>query len=253
MTLAAQDVSYAVEGRALIDRVTLELRPGEFLGLVGPNGSGKSSLLRTLYRVLKPQGGVVRLDRSDLWALPARHAAQRLAVVAQERMGEFDFTVAEIVMMGRTPHKRDFEPETDEDRRIVRTSLAEVGMAGMAERAFMTLSGGEKQRVLMARALAQGTDVLILDEPTNHLDIRYQLELMGLVKRLGLTTLAALHDLNLAAQYCDRLVMLEAGKVVAAGAPQEVLTAERIREVYGVDVRIGRTASGHIGLEFLPL
>lgn len=236
--LTVDHVSVEIEGKRLVDSVLFDLQPGEFLGLVGPNGSGKSSLLRTIYRVLKPTAGQVVHLGDDVWKLSARDAARRTAVVAQERMGEFDFTVRELVLMGRTPNKGLFDGDSTADHKIVADCLAEVGMAHCATRQFLSLSGGEKQRVLVARALAQQARFLVLDEPTNHLDIRHQLELLELVRRLRTTTLAALHDLNLAARYCDRLVMLSGGRVAALGSPAEVLTAERIGAVYDVRAEV---------------
>lgn len=247
--LTIDKVSVAIEGKRLVDKVLFDLKPGEFVGLVGPNGSGKSSLLRAIYRVLKPESGSVTHLGDDVWKLSARDAARRTAVVAQERMGEFDFTVRELVLMGRTPHKSLLAGDSAADHDIVARCLAEVGMSRCATRQFLSLSGGEKQRVLVARALAQKAPFLVLDEPTNHLDIRHQLELLELLKRLRTTTLAGLHDLNLAARYCDRLVMLSEGRVAAVGSPAEVLTAERIGTVYGVQAVV-RLADGVPRIDF---
>jgi len=161
-----------------------------------------------------------------------------VAVVAQESVVEFDFTVAEMVMIGRTPHKRAFGRDGEQDHTIVADAIERVGCADLVHRSFNTLSGGEKQRVLIARAIAQGADHLILDEPTNHLDIRYQIEILELVKGLGLTVLAALHDLSLASLFCDTVYLLADGRVLADGLPAEVITAERVHEAYGADVLI---------------
>jgi iron complex transport system ATP-binding protein len=254
MKVVINDVSWAVEQRKIVDHVLLDVQPGEFVGLLGPNGSGKSSLLRTLYRVLKPDAGLITLDGDDLWQLDARQAAQRTAVVAQERGGEFDFTVHDIVMMGRTPHKRLFDRDTPEDFALVETALHQTDLRDFAGRWFHTLSGGEKQRVLVARALAQQAKFLVLDEPTNHLDIRYQLEILALVKGLGVTSLAALHDLNLAACYCDRIFLLHEGKIRAAGAPLAVLQPALIREVYGVEAHVEHHAiTQQLQVTFFPV
>jgi len=250
--LQIERVSVEIEGRRLVDEVLFDLKPGEFVGLVGPNGSGKSSLLRAIYRVLRPQGGRVLHHGDDVWSLSAREAARRTAVVAQERIGEFDFTVRELVQMGRTPHKGLLDGDSAADREIVGRCLDQVGMRDHAGRQFLSLSGGEKQRVLVARALAQQAPFLVLDEPTNHLDIRYQLELLELIRRLGTTTLAALHDLNLAARYCDRLVVMSAGRAVAVGPPAEVLTSELIAQIYGVGAELRHGPSG-LTIEFSPL
>lgn len=247
--LTVENLIVDIEGKRLVDQVLFDVQPGEFIGLVGPNGSGKSSLLRAIYRVLKPDAGRVVHLGDDVWKLSARDAARRTAVVAQERMGEFDFSVRELVQMGRTPHKRLLDGDSPADHAIVERCLAEVGMSHCATRSFLTLSGGEKQRVLVARALAQQALFLVLDEPTNHLDIRHQLELLALIRRLKTTTLAALHDLSLAARYCDRLLLIHAGRLVASGAPADVLTAERIREVYGVNATVSH-GDGRLRIEF---
>jgi iron complex transport system ATP-binding protein len=252
LRLFVEDVSWSVDERRIVDSVLLDVQPGEFVGLIGPNGSGKSSLLRTIYRVLQPDVGVITLNGDDVWAMHPREAARRTAVVTQERTSEFDFTVHEMVMMGRNPHKGLFDSDTQEDFVIVNEALARVGMADFAERIFNTLSGGEKQRVLVARALAQQARLLVLDEPTNHLDIRYQLEILTLVKGLGVTALAALHDLNLAAAYCNRLYLLSNGRIATSGAPAEVLTPDWVRSVYGVDAHCGvHPITGQLHLVFM--
>ena len=232
--LRVEGVSWSAEKRQILHEIGLDVRPGEVAGVIGPNGSGKSTFLRTVYRVLKPDAGLITLDGDDVWKLSVRAAAQRTAAVLQEGTGEFEFTAEEMVFMGRTPHKGALDPETKEDRRIVAEALERVGMTALAERSFSTLSGGEKQRVLIARALAQQARFLVLDEPTNHLDIRYQLDVLELVRGLGVTTLAALHDLNLAAAYCDRIFMIASGRIVAAGEPADVLRPDLLREVFGI-------------------
>jgi iron complex transport system ATP-binding protein len=232
--LQVDQVGWSIESQPIIREVCLQVQAGEFVGLIGPNGSGKSTLLRCIYLALKPQAGYIGLDGDNLMTMQPREAAKRMAAVLQETVMPFDFTVREMVFMGRTPHKQLLENDTQEDETIVEQALRQVNMIEFGERSFSTLSGGEKQRVLIARALAQQTQFLVLDEPTNHLDIRYQLETLDLVKQLGVTTLAALHDLNLAAFYCDRLFILCAGAVIAQGKPEEVLTAALINDVYGV-------------------
>ena len=254
LQLFVEHVSWSVAKHRILDSVLLDVQPGEFVGLIGPNGSGKSSLLRTIYRVLKPDAGVITLDGADVWSMNPREAALRTAVVTQEHASEFDFTVHEIVMMGRNPRKGMFARDTQDDFTIVEEALHRVNMVGFAGRAFNTLSGGEKQRVLVARALAQQARFLVLDEPTNHLDIRYQLEILTLLKELDVTTLAALHDLNLAAHYCDRLFLIDRGTVVASGLPEEVLQPALICEVYGVDADVDRHPhTGQLQVTYLPL
>jgi len=234
MRLVLQGVAVELGGCPIVAQADLVVETGEFVGLVGPNGCGKSTLLRSIYRALRPAAGLISLDGDDLWRLPAKETARRVAVVAQESPSDMDFTVEEVVALGRTPHKRPLDRDTDEDREICADALERVGMGGARERIYTTLSGGEKQRVLVARALAQRSYLHLLDEPTNHLDIRYQLEILSLVRGLGHSTLAAIHDLNLAAQYCDRIYVMAAGRLVADGPPDEVLTPERIAEFFGV-------------------
>jgi iron complex transport system ATP-binding protein len=219
--------------------------------LIGPNGSGKTSLLRTVYRVLRPDAGVIRLDGESVWELSARESARRMAVVPQESGGELDFTVREMVLMGRSPHKAWHERDSAADQAIVDRALRQVNLAELADRGFLTLSGGEKQRVIVARALAQEPRFLVLDEPTAHLDIHHQLEILALVRGLELTTIAALHDLNLAAMYCDRLYLLHHGRIVASGAPPDVLTVDLIRDVYGVAAEVS-LHRGRTHVAFLP-
>ncbi|WP_017904777.1 ABC transporter ATP-binding protein [Pseudomonas asplenii] len=216
----------------------LRVAAGEFVGLIGPNGSGKTSLLKCAYRFSQPESGEVLLEHQNVWKQSPRWCAQRIAVVLQEFPDAFGLTVDEVVSMGRTPHKTLFDGETALDRTLVHQALESVGMLGFEEHAFATLSGGEKQRVILARALAQQPQLLILDEPTNHLDPRYQLELLSLVRRLKIGTLASIHDLNLAAAFCDRLYVLDHGHVVASGTPQEVLNPELLRTVFGVEALV---------------
>ena len=217
---------------------TLRVLPGEFVGLIGPNGSGKTSLLRCAWRFSKPECGEVKLDHHNVWKQSSRWCAQRIAVVLQEFPDAFGLTVDEVVAMGRTPHKGLFDGDTPEDRKLATQALESVGLKGFEDHDFATLSGGEKQRVILARALAQQPQMLILDEPTNHLDPRYQLELLQLVKRLKIGTLASIHDLNLAAAFCDRLYVINHGRIVASGPPKEVLTAQLLHNVFGVDALI---------------
>lgn len=253
MQLSTENVSWSVESQTIVDSVTLSAAAGEFVGLLGPNGSGKSSLLRTMYRLLKPHTGCIHLDQDDVWQISARDLAQRMAVVTQERTGEFDFSVFEIVLMGRHPHKGMFDRDTERDFQLVQEALQRVDMEPFAQRSFLTLSGGEKQRVLIARALVQQARLLVLDEPTNHLDIHYQLSILELVRQLGITTIAALHDLNLAAYYCDRLYVLKQGRIVESGTPEYVLRPDLIREVYGVWSEIQRhPLTGKLTITFLP-
>ncbi|MEU1015929.1 ABC transporter ATP-binding protein [Streptomyces sp. NPDC005898] len=254
MTLRAEDVGYRTPaGARLLDGVCLTVAEGETVGVVGPNGSGKTTLLRCVYGALAPSEGRVLLDGADLAGLGAKARARRIAAVPQDGQAGFDLTVRQIVAMGRSPHKRFWEGDTGRDEELVRTALARVGADALAERSFAGLSGGERQRALVARALVQRPAVLVLDEPTNHLDIRYQLEILSLVGALGTTNLLALHDLNLAAYFCDRLYVLRAGRVAASGTPEQVLTSEMLAEVYGVTAEVAvHPATGAPTVTYLP-
>ncbi|PRW65355.1 histidinol phosphatase [Actinopolyspora mortivallis] len=237
--LDIRDVSCTVGEREVLSRVSLTVAPGEMVGVVGPNGAGKSTLLRTAYRQLRPSRGRVLLDGTDVFRMSRRSLARRLAALPQEFPAEFELTAHDVAAMGRVPHQRGIGGDRLGDERITTVSLEMVEMAESAHRPFDRLSGGEKQRVLIARALAQEPGVLVLDEPTNHLDMRHQFDVLTLVRRLNVTTLAALHDLNLAARFCDRICVLAAGEVVALGTPVEVLTEPLLSEVYGVHTEIG--------------
>ncbi|MCS7068192.1 MAG: ABC transporter ATP-binding protein [Meiothermus sp.] len=236
--MQAHQVSLRLGSRWAVQGVSLKLQGPELVGLLGPNGAGKSSFLRLLYRMLRPHAGWVALEGRDLWQQRSAEVARRLAVVGQEAVQEPGFSLLEMVLMGRTPHKGWLEADSALDLRIAREALARVGLSGYEERPFQSLSGGEKQRALIARALAQQAHILLLDEPTNHLDVRYQLEVLQLVRGLRIPVVAALHDLNLAALFCDRLLLLSEGRVVAEGRPEQVLTAERLRVVYGVEALV---------------
>ncbi|MFE2294445.1 ABC transporter ATP-binding protein [Streptomyces sp. NPDC059452] len=238
-TLRTEALSYGTgEGRHLVDGVDLTAADGETVGLVGPNGSGKTTLLRCVYGTLRPTHGRVLLDGDDLATLPVKARAQRIATVPQDSHAGFELTVGQVVAMGRAPHKRFWEADNAADTALVTDALKRVGIAALEPRTFSSLSGGERQRALVARALVQQPSLVVLDEPTNHLDIRYQLEILSLIRELGTTNLLALHDLNLAAYYCDRIYVLKDGRVVASGTPEEVLTAELLGEVYGVAAEV---------------
>ncbi|WP_049564397.1 ABC transporter ATP-binding protein [Nonomuraea sp. SBT364] len=249
MKLTVAGVRVELDGRPIVQGADLEVGEGELVGLIGPNGCGKSTLLRSVYRALRPTTGLIAVDGDELVRLPSREAARRVAVVPQETPDDLDFTVAEVVHMGRTPHKRALDRTTRDDERICADALTRTGMAHAADRRYAVLSGGEKQRVLIARALAQRSGLLLLDEPTSHLDIRHQLEVLHLVRELEVSTLAVLHDLNQAATYCDRLYVMSAGRIIAGGPPADVLTAELIGEVFGVRAAPVRL-NGSLGFVF---
>jgi len=237
VTLRADQVSWTRSGRLVLDGVTVEPAPGATVGLLGPNGSGKSSLLKLLAGVDRPSRGKVHLDHEPVARMPRRALARRVAMVAQHAETELHVTVRDVVRLGRIPYTGMIGADPD-GARVVDAALAATGLVDMTDRYWHMLSGGERQRVQIARALAQDPDHLLLDEPTNHLDIAHQLEILALVRQLNVTTVVALHDLNLAAMFCDHVVVLSAGRIVATGAPVQVLTEPLIAAVYGVRCRV---------------
>lgn len=252
MEVQTREVLAQLGGQSILKGVSLSAKQNDFIGLIGPNGSGKSTLLKCIYRVLEPSGGAVYLDGRELHRYSYRESAKRIAVLAQHNYYNFEFSVRDVVLMGRSPHKKPMERDNAEDFRIVREALDLVGMQDFANRSFSTLSGGEQQRVILARALAQQTPCLILDEPTNHMDVKYQLQLMDIVKGLNRTVISAVHDLNIAAMYCSRIFVLKSGRVVASGTPDEVLTPELIREVYEVEADVFRDSGGILRILYRP-
>jgi iron complex transport system ATP-binding protein len=222
---------------ALAD-VDLAVHEGEVVGLVGPNGSGKTSLLRVLAGIAEPSSGEVLLDGAPLASVSARARSRVLAYVGQDEHSEMPFTAREVLLLGRSSRRRDWEGFDAEDRAVVDALLADLELAHLAGRTLDRMSGGERQRVLIARALAQDTPVILLDEPTNHLDVRYQHHVMETLTRRGATTVVVLHDLNLAAAYCDRVVMLDQGRVVVDGPTRDVLEAQAVADVYRVRTRV---------------
>lgn len=253
MRMKVEDLTFSYGKKPAADGVSLHVEKGEFVGLIGPNGSGKSTVLKNIYRALKPDAGVIWLDEEELLKMSYKKSARKMAVVGQENEVPFDFLVEEMVAMGRSPYKKLFDIDNAHDKEIVHHALEHLGMEGMAKRSYAHLSGGEKQRVLMARAIAQESDFFILDEPTNHLDIGYQMQIFDFVKRLKVTVLSAIHDLNMAALYCDRLYVLQEGKVVLCGTPEEVLTPEHIYEIYKVKSSVMKhPVTGRVSITFLP-
>ncbi|MEU3274355.1 ATP-binding cassette domain-containing protein [Saccharomonospora sp. NPDC006951] len=247
--LSAERVSWSAGGKLIVDGVDLTLPHGATVGLLGPNGSGKSTLLRLLAGLRAPASGVVRLDGEPLAGLRRAAVARRIAVVEQQADTQVELTVRDVVRLGRIAHTSAWAGAKDNDTAAVSEALAHTGLTELAGQSWRTLSGGERQRVQLARALAQQPRELLLDEPTNHLDIQFQLELLALVVSLPMTTLIALHDLNLAAMYCDRLVVLDKGTVIAAGHPRDIVTEGLIAEVYGVRAEVtavGRDGRPHV-------
>ncbi|MEV3873178.1 ABC transporter ATP-binding protein [Streptomyces sp. NPDC049906] len=253
MRLSLHDVSVRLGPVPIVTDCDLTVDDGERVGLVGPNGSGKTSLLRTIYRAIDPFAGSIALAGDDVRTLSQREIARRAALVAQDNNPDFDFTVEEVVAMGRGPWLRAFEATSGRDGDTIGRALERVRLTDYRTRRLSTLSGGERQRVLVARALAQESPLLLLDEPTNHLDVHAGLELLELVRDLGRATLCVLHDLNLAATYCDRLYVLHRGRIVAGGPPAEVLSPELVRTVFGVTcTHLTHPTTGGLLLAFSP-
>lgn len=252
MSLALQHITVTLQNKQIVRDISLAVKSGQFVGIIGPNGSGKSTLLRTIYRMVEPTSGAILLNQQDLWQLPLKTAAKKIGVVSQFASGDFELSVLDIVMMGRLPHKSWLERDTTADYQIARDALHQVGMADFADARFAALSGGEKQRVILARALTQQPELLLLDEPTNHLDIRYQLQILSIIKALGISVLAVLHDLNLAALYCDTLYILKDGVLAASGRPAEILTPSLVSEIYGIHCSIAPHPAGGVAVTYHP-
>jgi iron complex transport system ATP-binding protein len=244
VTLSAKGLFWSAGGATILSDVSLDVRPGEFLGIIGPNGSGKTSLMSLMSGIRKPQAGAVRLDGAPLSDQGRQAIARRIAFVEQQAETAERITARQAVELGRTPHLGALTPWSRADDAIVDRALEEVDMAHFAGRLWHTLSGGERQRLHIARALAQQAPILLLDEPTNHLDIGHQISLLQLVREQDLTVVAALHDLNHAAMFCDRIAVMQGGRIVALGAPAKVLEPQRLLDVFGVTVDVERDSAG---------
>jgi len=250
--LSVRNLSWSPKRNAplVLHPTNFELAAGSVLGIVGPNGAGKTTLLRTLYRYYRPTTGNVTINGDDIWSLSAKRVAQRIAAVLQEQPSDFALTVREIVALGRTPHRQGFASKGGaRNHEIVEDALERLDLKEMAGRHLGTLSGGERQRVMVARAIAQEPSILILDEPTNHLDIRHQLEVLDLIRTLPLTIITSLHDLNLATDVCDTVLLINSGRTVGFGAPSQVLSEAAVSRAFHVTAR--REQLSHSGAEHL--
>ncbi|MNI46920.1 putative siderophore transport system ATP-binding protein YusV [compost metagenome] len=234
MELTAKQMEVRLGKKEIVKNVSIMVKNQQFVGLIGPNGCGKSTLLKSIYKSLVPQKGAVFLDDMDVLKTSEKKVSQRLGVVGQFNEMHFDLTVQQMVLLGRTPHKKMLESDKQEDHDIVEEALTRTNLLDYRNRSFLSLSGGEKQRVILARTIAQKPEFMILDEPTNHLDIRYQLEILSCVKELNIGVLAALHDLEMAAYYCDYLYAIQNGEVYTHGTPEQVLTPGTIESLYQV-------------------
>lgn len=254
MTISFEGVDVALGGRVVLRGIDLTIGCGRIVGLVGPNGSGKSTLLRTLFTGRRPLRGRVCVNGDDVAELAPRVLARTVSVMLQDAPSDFDLTVRETVLVGRAPHRPPFTRDSPEDLRIVDETLRAADIADLGDRLMRQLSGGQRQRVMLARALAQDGEILVLDEPTNHLDISHQLDLMRVVTGLGKTVIAALHDLNIAASFCDDIAVLDAGNLVAFGRPDVVLTPARVSDVFRVTARVAvEEGTGARAMTFHPL
>lgn len=253
MRLKVNKLNYHIDGTQILNEVSLGVEDGEFVGLIGPNGCGKSTLLKNIYKTYKPEKCAVFIDGKDVMTLAPREMAREVSVMAQENSVEFDVEVMDMVMFGRYSHRKFLEGEKKEDVEICRRYIREVGLEGYEHRSYLSLSGGEKQRVLLARALVQESSLIVLDEPTNHLDVRYQYLIMQTLKNQDITVFASIHDLNVAAMYCDKILLMNKGEIVVTGTPGEVITEENIEKIFGVKSQVKvNEITGKIQIYYLP-
>lgn len=250
--LSTKGLSFAVADKELIHKISLDIPRGSFVGLIGPNGCGKSTLLKTIYRVNKASSGAVYINGKDMDLMSNKEVARQMAVVTQENDINFDFSVMEMMMIGRYAHRGILSNRDVDDEAVCRSALKLVGMQDFEKRSFLTLSGGEKQRVFIASAFSRNTELVVLDEPTNHLDVGYQFQIMDLMKeQKDITVFSSIHDINIAMQYCDYIIALKKGNVVAVGTPEEVLTTELLSDLFRVRAEIRKTESGENYIRYL--
>ncbi len=237
--LDVDSLSYQYDEKTVLDEITLGIKKGEIIGILGPNGCGKTTLLKNLNKNLKPHGGCIMIDGTDISGITKKEIAQSIAVVPQTNEIRFAFTVKEIVSMGRMPFQESFRGETTDDLEIIERSMEQTGLTELADRYINTVSGGERQRAIIARAISQTPKIILMDEPTLHLDINMQFEVLDLIEELSkknnLTVVIVSHDLPMVTRYCDRVVLIHDHKVFAMGTPEEVLTEENMRIVFNID------------------
>ncbi len=252
MKLTIDNVSVSIASQKIIESVSLNVSKNQFVGLIGPNGCGKSTLLKSVTKILEPNRGVITLGNENVQELSNKQLAKKLGVVGQFHQVNFDFSIRDMLLLGRSPYKGLMERENALDYEIVEQVLIQLELEKIADRSFLSLSGGEKQRVILGRTLVQQPKFLVLDEPTNHLDIKYQLSILKTVSSLSIGVLAALHDLNLAARFTDYLYAMKDGQIIKEGRPEEVLTQAVIKDLYEVDCRTYiNPISGKQTIEFL--
>ena len=251
MDLICEDIHYSIGQKKILNGISLKVEGRKFHTILGPNGCGKTTLLKTIYRQIKPDSGRIFLNGSPLKNLSLKATAKGMAVLSQFNQLQFDTTVEEIVLLGRIPHLSFLQKERERDYTLVQDALVKVDMLEKKTRLYSSLSGGEKQRVLLARALAQEPTLLLLDEPTNHLDIKYQLDLLAIVKELKINVLAVLHDIQLACRYSDYLYLMKEGKILYQGTPKETITPESLQTVYGVQSQVTWTEDQQAMIHYL--
>lgn len=240
IALSVQNICCDLDnGNRLIDGISLEILKGSFVGIIGPNGSGKSTLLKTIYRTKKASGGTVYLNGKKMEKMSAKEIARYMAVVSQENNVSFDFSVMEVMMIGRYASRTFLDKNDVNDTKCCEDALEAVGMLPFKNRSFLSLSGGEKQKVLIASAFSRNPELIVLDEPTNHLDVGYQFLILDIMKRQqDVTIFTSIHDMNMAMQYCDHIIAIKNGKIFTTGTPREVLTPENLKALFRVKAEL---------------
>lgn len=236
--LKVQDLGWRVSGKKILEEINFQIREGDFVGLIGPNGAGKSSLMRCLYRVNQPAVGKIEFEGQNIWQYSARQNAKNIAVILQDHTEQLGLSVYDVVALGLTPHKQLFQWDSKTDRHRIDMLIEETDLTELRDAPFYQLSGGEKQRVMLARAMLQNPRLLIMDEPTNHLDVHYQVDVLQKVRKLEVTVLASFHDLNLAAAFCDVILLLHQGKLIACGTPEEVITENNLVNIFNTKAQV---------------
>ena len=251
MDLICNNISYSIKDKKILHNVSIDVKGNKFYSILGPNGCGKTTLLKTIYRILKPSFGEILLNNKNMEDIRLKDSAKEMAVVAQFNEINFDCNVEDMVMLGRTPHIGFMQTEKQIDYDIVKDALRKVGMLDKSERSYLSLSGGEKQRVALARAIAQRPSLLLLDEPTNHLDIKYKIEILQIIKDLNINVLAVLHDIQLACKYSDYIYLMKGGEIRYEGSPKSTITKESMKDVYDINCKISWADDNQSMIEYI--